>query len=227
MTSKCRHTLINLSVLVLILMAPGNNVPAQENGAINISRSDFQLTEEDLMSDVERLEAMAATSVATAAYARAYEKLHNDLRRARPPVAEWSENNRDRLRSLSEPSDAAWNALEQEERRNAERARARTEATLARQGQALELRREADRLRLAEERLEIDAAEKEARIRELEARAEYYEDASRYYSPYYGSLWWSSDRSWRPDPHLQWQPHKHRSIRPHRPHGHLHRSIRR
>jgi hypothetical protein len=210
------HSLFITSTALAAVLLPVSAAVAQDGESINISRSDFLLSTEEIIKDVARLETMAASSTATADYASAYEKLQNDLRRAKPPVADWKAEDRNRLRSLPEPSEAAWQALELEERRRDERARSRSEAAQQREQQAAALRREENQLRLAEERLELDAAEKEARIRELEARTDYYEDAPQYY-PYYDNLWWRRGNKWRPDPHLQWRPGLGRSVEPYRP----------
>lgn len=205
------------SICVAALLASGAGLFAQDDEPITISRSDFFASTEELMKDIERLEGMAATSTATAEYARAYQKLQAQLGKAKPPVVEWTEESRERLKALPEPSDAAWKALELEEQRIQERLRARTDAAREQYEQAAEMRREEERLRLAEKGLALNAAESAARRRELEARAEYYEDPPYIY-PSYNNLWWRHHgHHWRPSPHLKWQPGLHKPIRHHNP----------
>lgn len=156
------------------------------------------------MKDVARLETMAASSVATAEYARAYEKLQASLGKANPPVSEWSQSNRERLRELPEPSEAAWKSLELEMQRQQQRANQQSQTAQQRFEQAQLLREQETRQRLEEQRLSLDAEEQAARIRELDARTDYLDDAP-YYNHVYDNLWWQRGHKWRPGSHIKWR----------------------
>src|SRR6478752_1869933 len=70
---------------------------------ITITPADFALSREKLLKSVSSLEEMAAISKNTADYARTFRDLQENLKRAKPPLAEWSSEDRDRVTALQEP----------------------------------------------------------------------------------------------------------------------------
>lgn len=180
---------------------------AAADDAITITKTDFRLSIDDVMKSVERVESMAAAGTSSADYARAYSRLQNDLASAHPPVAEWDEDKRERLKALPEPTESAWQALDSENARTEERLRARTEEAQREHEQNLASRRDQQRSQAEQERLDREAELQEARIDELEARTDYYNDSSYY--P--GNWWWSRGSHWHPNLRISWRPDRSNS----------------
>lgn len=196
-------------LIAIAILSPAAPI-AQDDDAITISKSDFNRTISDIMESIGHLESLAATSTSTADYARAYSRLQGDLARVRPPVSEWTESDRNRLRDLPEPTQAAWEAMDAEDARTQERLRQREEESRRQWEAQLETRRQEEAERARQERQDLAAQEQRARIEELEARTDYYDRAT---NSYYHRNWWWSNR-W--GGHHHGRPGYHRPHRPHR-----------
>jgi len=162
-----------------VSLAPAADEP------ITITPSDFNLSREKLLEQVATLETMAASSTSTADYARLFRKLQDDLSRAKPPLADWAEVDRSRVKELPEPTEAAWQALKVEEANT----QARLDAKAREVQQNFELQAQQQRARIQAQNAQdrIDDL-REAQIQESLARRDFYEDAypAFYYSPWLG-----------------------------------------
>jgi len=162
-----------------VSLAPAADEP------ITITPSDFNLSREKLLEQVATLETMAASSLSTADYARRFRKLQDDLLRAKPPLADWAEADRSRVKKLPEPTNAAWQSLKIEE----QNVQARLDAKGREAQQNFEIQAQQQRARIQQQNAQDRIDElRQAQIEESEARREYYEDAypAFYYRPWIG-----------------------------------------
>lgn len=174
---------------------------ASDNEPINISFGDFKQPVSDIMESVDRVEAIGQLSSSTADYARAYSRLQDDLKKAKPPVSQWNEGQKDRLRNLPEPTEEAWQALDDEKAATERRIQQRNAESKQAYDENLKRQEEVDRQQAREDREQREADLQQARIDEIEARTNYYDNNSY---GYYGGSWWSGRRPW----------YGHRPIRP-------------
>lgn len=191
-----KNGFISMGVAAFVMFGVADGVAADKSSTIKLTPADFMVPREKIMEQVQRLEGMAEASRSTADYARLYNDLQDDLSKAKPPMKEWSEKDRDRVTALPEPTDAAWQALRTEQEHTQQRLRQQSDDAVQAQQARLEAQREQQKANRDADLAEQQARLNEAQIRESEARTDYY-DNDYYYG---GNYWWYHQPWHRPVP---------------------------
>lgn len=171
---------------LVIIPAPATPQVADE---ITITPADFNIPKTEALERIGDLESMAAVSTSTADYARTFREFQDDLAQVRPPVAEWPASDRDRIKNLEQPTEAAWQALALEEQNTRARLNERSREAEASYQQRLQQQRQDQQLQADQARTQQQLRLQEAQIRESEARSEYYEDLDYGWSTWYNPWW--------------------------------------
>lgn len=193
MKTTSANTLQALLLAAVMTTAAPPLLLAQESTPITITPADFNIPKDEALERLTDLEAMAAVSVSTADYARAFRDFQDDLGKVRPPVSDWTSSERDRLESLKQPTEAAWQALALEEQQTRQRLQERGRVAEAdwerrQQQQAVQQATRAQQAQ-ADQQLRLQ----EAQIQETEARAEYYDElADDAWNSWYNPWWYSA-----------------------------------